>query len=544
MSERGKFHRKAFRWGGRFMRCYFPFIAGLSVLSLFIGFLGTLEPVYTGWIIDALTMKDSRKFFCLLIALSCIQIGIMCMSLLNTWLNMRFHRDLTVETESRLFSQILKSPASTGIENQGNLMNLFLSDLSTMTGIYTSLLPSVFVSICTLTVICVRLYMIHRMLLVLTLFFSLVPLLLAHHFGLKQAEIHRQEQIASDAYVGFLEETLPSLRELQSAFSQQLFIGRLGQVLGNLFGFIKKNTIVSLKASTSFFLCNYLTSISLLLVVGFSVLNEDTSIGTLVAAILYSQQIRTIIRSFGERYQELLSHQISTQRLMSMFVTCSDHIRNIYVESQIPSESVSLFIDDLSFSYSCDKHVFRHFSFRFSCPGLYVVKGRNGTGKTTLLNILWRWIPPTAVMNGTVNFIGCKRTEVVYAPQSPTVFSLSVADNLLLGMTMDEKFLWTVLDAVGLSEIVRALPHGLNTILKEDGIVLSKGQCQRLILARCIIQKPKILLLDEIETAIDRENEIAIYNLLSTISTNMLMILATHRDSFDSLASEVIALDE
>lgn len=542
MGEMNKLHREAFLWGYRYMRCYIPIIVGLLALSTVIGFLGTLEPVYTGWIIDALTAKVPKKFFNILMLLACVQIVIMLLSLLNTWLNMLFQRKMTIGTESRLFSQIQERPEAVGMKNQGNLTNLFLSDLSTMTGIYTSLLPSVCVSVCTLAVICVRLFHIHRILLVLTLIVSVIPLFIAHFYGMKQAEIHRQEQAASDVYVGFLEETLPALRELQSVPSRNLFVGRLRAVIGNLFVQVRKSTMISLKSSSSFFLCNFLTSIFLLLLVGFSVLKGGTSVGMFVTAILYSQQIRTIIRGFGEQYQGLLSNQISTQRLMAVFRPVPEKIQGLYTEIPPGSDGCSLTIQNLSFGYSQKKQIFSHQKFLFFGPGLYVVKGRNGTGKTTLLNVIWGWIPPDASLEGSVCFSGCRRTDVAYAPQVPTIFSLSVADNLLLGHTEDESSLWKVLDAVGLAGIVRALPEGLATVLNEDQAILSKGQYQRLVLARCILQRPKILLLDEIETAIDKENEQVIKEMLTNISKKTLVILATHRDTFNDIATDIFEL--
>ncbi|HEX4223523.1 MAG TPA: thiol reductant ABC exporter subunit CydD [Pseudonocardiaceae bacterium] len=155
-------------------------------------------------------------------------------------------------------------------------------------------------------------------------------------------------------------------------------------------------------------------------------------------------------------------------------------------------------------------------------PGLrYAVIGRSGAGKSTLLRTIAGLLPPLA---GTIRVDGLERTAVV--PQRPHLFAGTVADNVRLGaQDADDEAVRQALEQAGALEFVRELPAGLATELGEGAGRLSAGQRQRLAVARALLRKPSLLLLDEPTARLDGGHEDAVLNALRGPT----VVLVTHR---------------
>lgn len=532
---------KKFKWGWGFMKPFLKPITFLTALSGIATFIDTLEPLYTGRIIDMLTNFSKRGFYNALLALTAFQVGGLAISLISTWFRMLLRKKMTVHSETLLMERIL----DLGINQEdsgekGNAANLFLGDLSTMMSIYHSQVPGVLLSTFTLCIVGVRLFTINTLLFFLSLAFSLIPLFLSHFFGIRQASLHKKEREIQDKYLGFLEETLSGIHEIHTDVSKKFFSGKFYNLLGKVFDLVKASTILSLKSSLAFFLSNYVTSISLFLVIGNSVLNGNNTVGQLVSALLYSQRLRSILSGFGSSYQSLLSSQVSTERIMKFFERSSHG--TVLLTKQRNNETPSIILSDFSFAYVSEKPVISRLNFCFKKPGLYLIKGKNGCGKTTLLNCVAESLQ-RGTQSGKIVFINLKKESIAMVSQKPTIFSMTVRDNLLMGRHESEERIWTVLANLKLDKMIQTLPDGLDTVLQNEASFLSRGQNQRLVLARCILQNKEIITLDEIETSMDKDSEKILLEILPSIASNAIVLLVTHRDSFDSLAKGMLNLD-
>jgi ABC-type transport system involved in cytochrome bd biosynthesis fused ATPase/permease subunit len=143
--------------------------------------------------------------------------------------------------------------------------------------------------------------------------------------------------------------------------------------------------------------------------------------------------------------------------------------------------------------------------------GLTVVAGPSGAGKSTLLRLCARELEPAAGQL-TLDFVPLGSIDidtfwqrVGYVAQNSHVFSGTLRDNLLLAQPdAAEADLWAVLDVVRLTDLVRRLPDGLDTPVGEEGDHLSGGERRRLCVARAILRRPALLLLDEPTAGVDR----------------------------------------
>ncbi|QBX54491.1 thiol reductant ABC exporter subunit CydD [Nocardioides seonyuensis] len=181
--------------------------------------------------------------------------------------------------------------------------------------------------------------------------------------------------------------------------------------------------------------------------------------------------------------------------------------------------------------------------------GLLAVTGPSGCGKSTLLATLRGELPPVA---GSVTVGGVLldevdadwwRSHVAWAPQRPWLLAGTVADNVRLGRpgASDEE-VWAALDEVGLESVVRGLPGGLAAELGDDGAGLSAGQRARVSLARIVVARRPVVLLDEPSAHLDDETEEVILDTMARLARTSLVVVVAHRPAVVRAADREIAL--
>jgi ATP-binding cassette subfamily B protein len=201
-------------------------------------------------------------------------------------------------------------------------------------------------------------------------------------------------------------------------------------------------------------------------------------------------------------------------------------------------------LDDLWVRYEPDgPWVLAGASARLPDRGLVALIGDSGAGKSTLLGVLLGFIPAG---RGRVRLAGAplaaRPDAIGWVPQSLDLMRGSVRDNLVLGRAIDDAEVWAAIRAVGMADAIRALPEGLDQTLDEDGAGLSGGQRQRLSIARALLGRPAVLLLDEPTANLDAAAEAALVTTLRAEARQRLVIAVAHRHALAEAADRVLEL--
>lgn len=177
------------------------------------------------------------------------------------------------------------------------------------------------------------------------------------------------------------------------------------------------------------------------------------------------------------------------------------------------------------------------------------VTGASGSGKSSLLALLLRLVEPQAgaITVGEVPLEAMRQGDVhahiaLLAQDSP-LFNDTIRANLLIGRdsATDEDML-AALDASGIGAFVRGLPKGLDTLIGEGGRTVSVGQARRLCLARVLLTRAEVLLLDEPTTGLDREAEVAFFETLRGAAAGRTVVLVTHAAIPDGTVDRVLTM--
>ena len=180
--------------------------------------------------------------------------------------------------------------------------------------------------------------------------------------------------------------------------------------------------------------------------------------------------------------------------------------------------------------------------------GFTVVTGRIGAGKTTLLRALLGLV---AIDSGEVRWNGEKvedpasffvPPQSAYTPQVPKLFSLTLRDNLLLGLEESDETILAAVRSAALDRDVLGMPDGLDTMVGPRGMRLSGGQIQRAAAARMIVRRPELLVFDDLSSALDVDTERTLWRRLSTEHAHATALVVSHRRPALQRAGQIIVM--
>jgi ATP-binding cassette subfamily B multidrug efflux pump len=273
--------------------------------------------------------------------------------------------------------------------------------------------------------------------------------------------------------------------------------------------------------------------------------------GDIVAFIFYINMLTWPFASVGW-VTSIIQRASASQERINEFLKITPEIQNITTENledikQIEFKNVSFqYADNLPF-------VLKNISFQVKKGEKIGFIGRTGSGKSTLLHLLMRQIDPTSgqvVLNGnplkSSNLERYRQMSGV-VPQEVFLFSDTIKNNISFGKIdgdVTEQELIEVTTKAHVLHNIEAFPNKFETLLGERGVNLSGGQKQRISIARALIRKPKLLVLDDCLSAVDTETEDVILHGIAESTEDQITVIVSHRISSLRFVDRIYVIED
>ncbi|MEO8151345.1 MAG: ABC transporter ATP-binding protein [Bacteroidia bacterium] len=297
-----------------------------------------------------------------------------------------------------------------------------------------------------------------------------------------------------------------------------------------------------------------LSSVLCVYVGGLEVINKKITIGTIAEFIMYINMLTFPVASLGWVISLIQRAAASQQRINEFLFTkpeiVSNEIKSTEIKGNIEFRNVSFLF------HNSGIRALNQISFKVNAGKSVAFIGKTGCGKSTIANLLLRIYDVTQgeiLIDGidirSIN-LNSLRNQVGYVPQEVFLFSDSIAANISFGLKdekLSEGLRKRVEDAVrdaAIYDNIMEFEKGFETLLGERGINLSGGQKQRVSIARAIIKEPKILIFDDVLSAVDTHTEEQILNNLRRIMKDRTTIIISHRVSSVKNADQIIVMDD
>ncbi len=299
-----------------------------------------------------------------------------------------------------------------------------------------------------------------------------------------------------------------------------------------------------------------LAAVALVLAVGgYLVTSGNIGLGTLTTFILYSQRLFEPLRQLAERFTQIQGGLTAVERINELLeeeIQIKDSIsaKNFSKDAQNLNKQFKGKIEfkNVNFFYKEGEDILKNLSFLIN-PGEHVAfVGPTGSGKTTIIRLLCRLYEPQSgqILIDDIDIkdipLATLRNMLGVVLQDTFIFSGNVADNLKLNADIDNIELENLCKELGLNSLLKKLPEGLNTFLRERGGNLSSGERQLLSVARVAIRNPVILIMDEATAFMDPSTEATLQKDLERILTKRTALVIAHRLATIESSDKILVL--
>ena len=363
----------------------------------------------------------------------------------------------------------------------------------------------------------------------------------------KKSEITQKKQ---SRITSFVQEMFSGIRVLKAYNRSNYFANQYDQ-----------ETEDYKRASLSLALVNSLFLPSIILLIGLSTIftiylgglksiNQELDYGDIVQFIFYINMLTWPFASVGW-VSSLVQRAAASQKRINEFLLKEEKVIN--EGKKILNKIESIAFRQVNFNYQTNSDFnLRHLDFQINSGESLGIFGSTGSGKSTVANLLTRLYE---IDNGIfkINNTDVKEFElesfrklIGYVPQDVFLFSDSIYNNIAFGLNKNDVVLKDVEQAAMLagvySEICR-FEKGFDTKIGERGVTLSGGQKQRIAIARALIRKPQLLILDDCLSAVDTETSAKIQHQLTSANPDQISIQISHRISQLTHCNHILVLD-
>lgn len=512
-----------------------------------------LVPFLLGKSIDAISMGTINfqllEITVLVLFVSYAADGVL--TFLQSWLMSGVSQRIVKQLRRNLFEKLQKLPVSFfDARTHGELMSRLTNDIDNVSSTISQSTTQLMSGVIVISGAFVMMLILSPILTIASLITIPLVLLLTRTIAKKTSVLFKTQQVELGKLNGHVEETISGLEVVKAFNHEEKAIEEFEAVNERLRQIGTKAQIWSGFLMPIMNVINNLGFAVIAIIGGVLAVKSMITVGVIASFISYSRQFVRPLNDLANIFNMLQSGVAGAERVFEVL--------DEREETEDSPQAISLdrpkghvVFENVSFGYRSDVPIVKHISFEAKPGSSIAFVGPTGAGKTTLVNLLTRFYDVT---DGCVLIDGRDIRDYTrdslrqcfgIVLQDTYLFSGTIRDNIKYGKpaATDEE----VAAAAALANadtFIKRLPHGYDTVLTENGGNLSQGQRQLLAIARVILAKPSLLILDEATSSIDTRTELHIQDALLHVMKDRTSFIIAHRLNTIRHADMIIVIDK
>lgn len=517
----------------------------LNVINIIYSFLSIYLILISKHVIDAATtgtITELKMYILQLIIVALIAIALKSVlasidAVTRARLEISFKQDILKNILNRNYEKITKF-------HSGDLMTRIMSDVNIIIDTLVSLIPNILSMFTKLICAIILLFQISKQFVGILLLGGIILFIVVNLFKPYLKNIHKKVQEASADVRLFFKEVFENLMVIKIFQAESSILNKSNELQQKKYKKQMKQRTISIASSTGFNSIFQIVYIYALIWGTYQLYMKNITVGGLTSIIQLVTQIQMPIIGLSKSVQNIFNMIGSAERIIELENLEEDVIKDVINETILYDNLDSIVIENVNFTYK-NKEIFNNLNFKIKKGENIVIYGESGIGKSTLLKLILGIIKNNSgqiyfnLKDGHQQLINTDtRSMFAYVPQGNFILSDTIRENItFVNPNISEQDLEKALKISCCKSFIDQLDNGLDTIIGENGSGLSQGQLQRIAIARAIVSKAPILILDEITSSLDSKTEEDIINNIKNLK-NITCIIVTHRNSIAKLCDK------
>ena len=504
------------------------------------GFLGD----FTHWLgIDALSAGSLLLLLAMLLIIrdAAQNLSIFSINWSRAVIEARFRRDYVHDMLQVSYGSIQK-------QNAGSMINIITSQIDAI-GIGVKLLGNLMSNVVVAGAFILSAVILEPLLLALLAPIALLSVFVARYSS-RLTRIYAASNIELRAQiVTSVNEVLKHFKFIKSGALEPLYESQLFTAIRFFLRNVRRNLIVQFASQT----LPQVVSLVLVFALVYYYLglqDVDKQDVLMVIVLLYRASGRIISTQTDWR---ALSQSIPAfEKVESSRTVLAENKEKQWSDGLVPAQFNHLSFTDINFHYEQSTAVLSDFNLVLNAKGLVAISGPSGAGKTTFVDILTGIARPqhgiVRIDDIPLDQLDLKewRKQIAYIPQDCLLIKGTIRENILLGVpeSVEDGDFQSICKACLVDDFVQAFPDGYETFIEDVGATVSGGQRQRILIARAMLSRKPIILLDEAMSAVDGITENKLFAMLRKFAADHLIVLIAHRLAPLKFADHIVVMDK
>ena len=553
-SEFDKVENKGFGFGllSQYVLRYKSFLMQLSVGLLASSLLQLIFPFLTQSIVDVGIQNQNIHFiYLILFAQLFLFAGRTGLELIRSWILLHLSTRINISLISDFFIKLMNLPISFfDVRMTGDIMQR-INDHHRIEKILTTSSLNVLFSVINMFIMGgVLAYYNLQIFFVFfagsILYFGWITLFLKRR---KELDYKRFSEVSQEQ--SKVMELINGMQEIKLHNAEKQKRWGWEYVQARLFRVSIKGLVLEQTQTIGSSVINELKNIFIIFLSAKLVIDGSITLGMMMAISSIVGSLNGPITQLIEFVRELQDAKISLARLSEIHEKEDESQQEMHQTHDIPKDS-AIVIKDLCYRYlGSDIPVLDNLNLTIPARKVTAIVGVSGSGKTTLMKLLLKFYDPDKgeinLGNTQLKNIAQKswRANIGAVMQEGFIFNDTIANNIAVGVDLiDKDRLVYAADVANITEYILGLPLGYNTKIGTEGVGMSTGQKQRLLIARAVYKNPEMLFFDEATSALDANNEKVIMGKLDLFFKNKTVVVIAHRLSTVMNADQIVVLDK